>query len=77
MKGFTFNRYSIQECGATQLRTNPHISQRESSCAAFRKGNFNKKEERDYIIASVVEAGGASNPSAVQVPAFECIVQIA
>ncbi|OEH79955.1 importin subunit [Cyclospora cayetanensis] len=43
----------------------------------FAKENFNKKEERDYIIASVVEAGGSGNPSAVQVAAFECIVQIA
>ncbi|CDJ29179.1 importin subunit beta-1, putative [Eimeria mitis] len=43
----------------------------------FAKENFNRKGERDYIIASVVEAGGASNPSPVQVAAFECIVQIA
>ena len=35
------------------------------------------QEERDYIIASVVEAGGMSNPTMVQVAAFECIVQIA
>ena len=34
------------------------------------------QEERDYIIASVVEAGGAENPNPVQVAAFECIVQI-
>lgn len=43
----------------------------------FAKENFNKKEERDYIIASVVEAGGSGNPGAVQVAAFECLVQIA
>ncbi|KAL8271760.1 hypothetical protein Esti_004355 [Eimeria stiedai] len=43
----------------------------------FAKENFNKKEERDYIISSVVEAGAPSNPSAVQVAAFECIVQVA
>ncbi|CDJ67850.1 importin subunit beta-1, putative [Eimeria necatrix] len=34
------------------------------------------REERDYIINSVVEAGDATNPSAVQVAAFDCIVQI-
>lgn len=43
----------------------------------FAKENFNRKGERDYIIGSVVEAGGATNPSPVQVAAFECIVQIA
>ncbi|KAL8430697.1 hypothetical protein Efla_003679 [Eimeria flavescens] len=43
----------------------------------FARENFNNKEERDYIIASVVEAGEPSNPSAVQIAAFECIVQIA
>ncbi|CDJ42636.1 importin subunit beta-1, putative [Eimeria tenella] len=42
----------------------------------FAKENFAKTEERDYIISSVLEAGNAANPSAVQVAALECIVQI-
>lgn len=37
---------------------------------------FAAQEERDYIISSVLEAGNAANPSAVQVAALECIVQI-